>query len=51
MVGEDRPPAFRFNGGQKASYWMVVLGDGVVAASSYVLMFPFWDEHSQHANR
>ena len=48
MVGHDHPPAFRFNGGQKAIYWIVVLGGGVVAASGYVLMFPFYgtDIHS-----
>jgi formate dehydrogenase subunit gamma len=42
MVGHDHPPAFRFNGGQKAIYWIVVVGGGVVAASGYVLMFPFY---------
>jgi len=48
MVGHDHPPAFRFNGGQKAIYWIVVLGGGVVAVSGYVLMFPFYgtDIHS-----
>ena len=38
----DHPPAFRFNGGQKAIYWIVVLGGGAVAVSGYVLMFPFY---------
>src|SRR6478609_8655219 len=42
MVGQDHPPAFRFNGGQKAIYWIVVLGGGAVAVSGYVLMFPFY---------
>ena len=42
MVGHDHPPAFRFNAGQKAIYWIVVLGGGAVAASGYVLMFPFY---------
>jgi len=41
MVGHDHPPAFRFNAGQKAIYWIVVLGGGAVAVSGYVLMFPF----------
>jgi len=27
MVGHDHPPAYRFNGGQKAVYWIVVLGE------------------------
>ena len=42
MVGHDHPPAFRFNAGQKAIYWIVVLGGGAVAVSGYVLMFPFY---------
>jgi formate dehydrogenase subunit gamma len=48
MVGHDHPPAYRFNAGQKAIYWIVVLGGGAVAVSGYVLMFPFYgtDIHS-----
>jgi formate dehydrogenase subunit gamma len=48
IVGHDHPPAFRFNAGQKAIYWIVVLGGGAVAVSGYVLMFPFYgtDIHS-----
>ena len=42
MVGHDHPAAYRFNAGQKAVYWVVVLGGGTVAASGYVLMFPFY---------
>ena len=42
MVGHDHPPAYRFNAGQKAIYWIVVLGGGAVAVSGYVLMFPFY---------
>ena len=42
MVGHDRPPAYRFNGGQKLIYWIVVLGGGVIAVSGYLLMFPFY---------
>jgi len=42
MVGHDHPPAYRFNGGQKAIYWIVVLGGTAVAVSGYVLMFPFY---------
>jgi formate dehydrogenase subunit gamma len=42
IVGHDHPPAYRFNAGQKAIYWIVVLGGGLVAASGYVLMFPFY---------
>ena len=42
MVGHDHPPAYRFNGGQKAVYWIVVLGGTVAAVSGYLLMFPFY---------
>jgi formate dehydrogenase subunit gamma len=42
MVGGHHPPAFRFNGGQKAVYWIVVLGGTAVALSGYLLMFPFY---------
>ena len=36
------PPAKKFNAGQKLIFWMVVAGGGVVAASGYVLLFPFY---------
>lgn len=42
IVGHDHPPADRFNAGQKAIYWIVVIGGGLVAASGYILMFPFY---------
>jgi len=42
LVGHDHPPARRFNAGQKGIYWIVVIGGGLVAASGYVLMFPFY---------
>jgi formate dehydrogenase subunit gamma len=42
MVGHDHPPAYRFNAGQKAIYWIVVLGGTAVAITGYVLMFPFY---------
>jgi formate dehydrogenase subunit gamma len=42
MVGHDHPPAYRFNGGQKAIYWIVVLGGAAVSITGYVLMFPFY---------
>src|SRR5262245_16324026 len=42
IVGHKHPPAYRFNAGQKMIYWIVVLGGGIVAASGYVLMFPFY---------
>jgi formate dehydrogenase subunit gamma len=42
LFGHDHPPAHRFNAGQKAIYWIVVLGGGAVAATGYQLMFPFY---------
>jgi formate dehydrogenase subunit gamma len=42
MVGHDHPPAYRFNGGQKLIYWIVVLGGSAIAVSGYVLIFPFY---------
>jgi formate dehydrogenase subunit gamma len=42
IVGHDHPPAYRFNGGQKGVYWIVVLGGTAVAVSGYLLMFPFY---------
>ena len=41
FVGHGHPPAGRFNAGQKMVFWITVLGGGVVAASGYVLIFPF----------
>jgi len=42
MVGHKHPAADRFNAGQKMVYWIVVLGGAAIAASGYVLMFPFY---------
>src|SRR5262245_33855177 len=42
IVGDKHPPAWRFNAGQKMIYWIVVLGGGSVAATGYLLMFPFY---------
>jgi len=42
IVGKDHPAAYRFNAGQKAIYWIVVIGGAAVAVSGYVLMFPFY---------
>jgi len=42
IVGDDHPPAERFNAGQKLIYWIVVIGGGAVAISGYLLMFPFY---------
>ncbi len=42
IVGHDHPPAYRFNGGQKMIYWIVVIGGTAVAITGYLLMFPFY---------
>ena len=42
IVGHDHPPAYRFNAGQKAVYWIVVIGGAAVAVTGYELMFPFY---------
>jgi formate dehydrogenase subunit gamma len=42
IVGKKHPPAGRFNAGQKMIYWIVVLGGSAVAATGYLLMFPFY---------
>jgi formate dehydrogenase subunit gamma len=42
IIGRDHPPAYRFNAGQKMIYWVVVIGGTLVAASGYLLMFPFY---------
>jgi formate dehydrogenase subunit gamma len=42
IVGHEHPPAGRFNAGQKGIYWIVVLGGAAMAASGYLLMFPFY---------
>jgi formate dehydrogenase subunit gamma len=41
LVGHGHPPAGKFNGGQKAVFWIVVIGGGLLAASGFLLMFPF----------
>jgi formate dehydrogenase subunit gamma len=42
MVGNKHPPAGHFNAGQKAIYWIVVLGGGLMATTGYMMMFPFY---------
>ena len=42
IVGNDHPPAPRFNAGQKMIYWIVVLAGAAVAISGYLMMFPFY---------
>ena len=42
IIGDDHPPAERFNAGQKLIYWIVVLGGGCSAITGYLLLFPFY---------
>jgi formate dehydrogenase subunit gamma len=42
IVGRGHPAAYRFNAGQKAIYWIVVIGGAAIAVSGYLLMFPFY---------
>ena len=42
ILSDDHPPAGHFNGGQKAVYWLVVLGGGTSAVTGYLLLFPFY---------
>ncbi|MFN3350677.1 formate dehydrogenase subunit gamma [Pseudorhodoplanes sp.] len=44
IVGDDHPPAYRFNAGQKMIYWIVVIGGAAVAITGYILMFPFYGD-------
>jgi formate dehydrogenase subunit gamma len=42
IVGHGHSAAGRFNAGQKAIYWIVVLGGAAMAITGYMLMFPFY---------
>ena len=42
IVGHDHPPAYKFNAGQKAIFWIVTLGGLLMLASGLSLMFPFF---------
>jgi formate dehydrogenase subunit gamma len=42
IVGHDHPPAYRFNAGQKAIFWLQTLGGLAMIISGYLLMFPFY---------
>jgi len=42
MFGGHEPPAYKFNGGEKLIYWIVVIGGGLAAVTGYVLLFPFY---------
>jgi len=42
IIGKKHPAAYRFNAGQKAIYWIVVIGGAAMAVTGYLLMFPFY---------
>jgi formate dehydrogenase subunit gamma len=42
MIGHKHPPAYKFNGGQKLLFWLVMLATVGVAASGFNLLFPFY---------
>ena len=42
IIGHDHPPAYRFNAGQKAIFWIQVLGGTAMVITGYVLIFPFY---------
>lgn len=42
LIGHGEPPSGRFNAGQKGIFWITVLGGALVAASGYMLIFPFF---------
>jgi formate dehydrogenase subunit gamma len=42
IVGHDHPPAYRFNAGQKAIFWVQMLGGTAMVVSGYLLIFPFY---------
>ncbi len=42
VIGHDHPPAYRFNAGQKAIFWIQVLGGTAMVISGYLLIFPFY---------
>ncbi|HXN43514.1 MAG TPA: formate dehydrogenase subunit gamma [Xanthobacteraceae bacterium] len=42
FFGHDHPPARRFNAGQKAVFWVVILTGAAVTVSGYYLIFPFY---------
>lgn len=42
LIGHKRPPADKFNAGQKLIFWGVILVGGAIAVSGYFLMFPFY---------
>jgi len=42
MFGGHEPPAYKFNGGEKFIFWLSIIGGGLIIASGFVLLFPFY---------
>lgn len=42
IFGKKHPPAGKFNFGQKIVFWVTIVGGGLLAATGYALMFPFY---------
>jgi formate dehydrogenase subunit gamma len=40
--GGKPAPAYKFNGGQKLLYWLVILGGVAMTVTGFMLMFPFY---------
>lgn len=42
FVGHRHPAAYKFNGGQKMVFWIVMLGGGALTVTGAALLFPFY---------
>ena len=42
FLSHEHPPARRFNAGQKAVFWLVIVLGAAMAVSGYFLIFPFY---------
>ena len=42
FLSHEHPPAPRFNAGQKAVFWVVILTGAAMSVSGYYLIFPFY---------
>lgn len=40
LIGNDHPPAHKFNAGQKGIFWAVILGGAALSVSGVYLLFP-----------
>jgi formate dehydrogenase subunit gamma len=41
FFGDQHPPAYRFNAGQKVIFWSVILGGLALSLSGLIMLFPF----------